>query len=1193
MRELINGSFEPLWRQNARRDADKFKTELLRAPMGRRMFLAGFASTLLLEYIAQRRAVALPTLQASASSSTGPSVTGITNAKTGAEYPYIPEALRAMRDGDAILLPAGRTYRYRGEQRHYAHYLNTNPYQRYGVKNIYLGKGDAGYAGMCGGDYGTIQGIGAANNGRALVTPAYGILARDFLTTDTEMVFDPSTPAINFPPKGTWTYVLGSFNFGQFAYTTMNYAGIDSGNNSLIGVTGPRPATIPAGTIVTTFCGDENKAIFIAAGRNPGWTFTNIELAYTAYAGGIVSSIQQQDSFPNGPLVGSISLTNCFVHDCKQGMGLGHAGVGDTPIFIRLFDTELTRMGDFDYGGQTHNIYVGHVGEFVMDNCFSHHSCSDWLIKSRAEVSILSFCQIRGERTDSNPGGVDSSGCDFSNGGLVYLIGNIHQQSRNAANQAVNYMAEGHWYGSAAGGAPNHIQELYAVNCTFIGPDNGVGKAGAGDAPIKVNDIAVWNPPPTKLGQITRGAQAARRYVVQLSHNGEISGESHGSWIGSYVGNAYVQELLDVAANKLLTVASPVRMTGTASWNCYANYGDPPLYKNSPYPQPKIGNYYWWDAGYKQPLFELTAGGMMISATARLSNGSASVTGVTGLTSLASIAQLLGLTVFVGGVSSGLCVWTVDTTTNSFTMNGPFSGAGGEQTITFGYMLWCGTTYATALGDSIGMAVGGNYASSYTDGGYHYQGIPLVTGALIQVAPGRRLVVHAPPSGPSWATGVNFWAQSIRYASDYAFGPMALGDAGRFGLTKMTTSPIAFGGSWTSPPGVINKAQWLQHNIFKQNAAPIQFGADFTESDTGLTNNNPTREKLKWYRRGAINNNGNTADYWYTVVPAGGLSSYTDTIWFSGPNRNTFGSVSIWRGCAANPFDTNFPTAVANGNNATAITTAAGNIVVLAGIRGSGRAGAGFTPMSAASFMHTSYRALASAQTGLNVTEVGGNASDHMLVDVLVGGSAPPTLADSMTIASGARSAKLEFTIAAAQEGDVLALMIATDNVSNVLAVGQVGPPFLGDAVGVAPIVVIKNCLAANYSYAGGGLAVNGGAPGGGIASPVSGYVVPAANLTEANNIKSNPWNRLTFGSPSWGAVFATSIQADFDYRLASNSPAMNAAADPGSSPRGQDLVPHYQISWRGSRPDGTPIPAKAGRSDVGPGTAGSAGALS
>jgi hypothetical protein len=74
--------------------------------------------------------------------------------------------------------------------------------------------------------------------------------------------------------------------------------------------------------------------------------------------------------------------------------------------------------------------------------------------------------------------------------------------------------------------------------------------------------------------------------------------------------------------------------------------------------------------------------------------------------------------------------------------------------------------------------------------------------------------------------------------------------------------------------------------------------------------------------------------------------------------------------------------------------------------------------------------------------------------------------------------------------------------------------------------------------------------------------------------------------------VFADPSQASYDYRLAPGSPALNAAADPGRSRHGQDLVPQYQSGWHGLPTNGTAIPAKNGRSDIGNGKTGSIGAL-
>jgi hypothetical protein len=227
-----------------------------------------------------------------------------------------------------------------------------------------------------------------------------------------------------------------------------------------------------------------------------------------------------------------------------------------------------------------------------------------------------------------------------------------------------------------------------------------------------------------------------------------------------------------------------------------------------------------------------------------------------------------------------------------------------------------------------------------------------------------------------------------------------------------------------------------------------------------------------------------------------------------------------------------------------------------------------------------SYKSSSSALTGQVVTEDGGSSGAPMIVDALVGTSAPPTLISTTSISGGGLRA-INFTVHSSNAGDVLYLMLAADSVGNINAIGKIGLPLASTAVGVSPIVVIQNCISANFNSALRSMAmVPGRTP------------LPPANITETTNLAANPFNGTSFGSPSWATVFADADQTHFDYRLAVSSPAKNAASNPGTSPRGQDLIPHYQTKWHGSTAGGTPIPAKAPRSDIAPALTGSIGAL-
>lgn len=1196
-RELIDGHFEPLWRHNARRDADAFKDELSSSSPTRRRFLAGAGVALLAEYLDTRRAIAaFPRGSVSTSG-----LTQITNARTGTTYQYLYQALVAMQSGDTILLPAGLTHQFGGSPVYYANYRETNWIGRVtGVSGSGFGSTCLGATGNYGGklaaDYGTIQGVGTTNNGRALMSPPFGILAADFHHGDTEMFFDPSTPVSRFDPAGNFVQVIGNYNFAQFANVNMSYTGLDLAGNGLTGMTDGLGATaIPAGTLICAYIVN-GKGIFVTCGQNPGWTFTNLEFAYTAWAGGqnVVSSIQQSDSNPGGPYVGSMTLNNCYIHDTKQGPGLGYSGIGSTgAIFAHMFDTELYNNGAYhSTNSDTHNTYIGHLSELIMDNCYSHHTAGTWLVKTRAALNFLRYCQIRGERTDSNPFGDDNSGVDFSNGGLCYVIGGVFQQSLNAANQTIDMSAEFGASGAMEGGALNPLVELYAVNNTFIGPANGTGISGqngaVGKAPIRWNNLGVQNPEIPLLSQSAGGSLAARTYFGLNSVIGTGGGETTTADFNGGVGALpIVWNSLAISANNLITVASPFTHTGASTYNCYMNYDDPQPFLNYSFPQVQQGNLYFWDAGFTQPVFSQTSGGTLISITGTLTNGSNQVTALSGLTGLASITQLRDMSLYTPGGPTGLFVSTVNVATGTLSLNGNYTGITGSVILTFGYYLYCGFTYATALGDSVLLAIQGfnpvASGATWYDGSYTFQTTRLVNAATIQIDPGNRLVVAAPPTGPTWATGVNFWAALHNWDPGWGYvGVDNFLDAGIIGLTKLTSSPMSFAGSFTTSPGILVKSQVLQQPLFLQNASPISIGTPFTEASTGLVNLNPTRTKLQWFRRGA-SFNGGVMESWYAVVPGGGLSSYSDTIYLQNAKSTLIkGALSIWRGCTAGIFDANFPSPSMQTSNVGSITTAGGNVTVLALFRSGGTAGAGYTQLQTATGLNAMFASFSAGQTALPVTETGGSSADILMTDCLTGTSAAPTLVTSQLISGASGSAQVNFTVASANAGDILYLQIITDQ-ANLAAIGQIGPPPYSLAVNASPYCLVQNCLTANF---------NSAAVGGGLVVTDRIVAMPAGAVTETTNLKANPFNGTTFGSPTWATVFSDSNQADYVYTLASGSPALNAASNPGSSPEGQNLIPTFQTGWSGLPTPGTPIPAKVGRTDIGPALTGSIGAL-
>lgn len=1180
---------EPLWRFNARNDADRQKELLFKSGINRRAFIAGGA-VLLNEYLEQRRAVASPLFKPGGSSSGGAgSIYILANPST--TYSGLENAFFAMVNGDTLMLPAGLTYQYSGQTYYYANYASTKWVHSSGVGygSNYLG---SSYGGTMAADHGFVQAYGAANNGRAQITPPYGILAADyhanFSSGDPTMVFNSSTPVSNFWPCLTYPTTVSlnvspGVNNGAFTYDDMSYTGIDVPSNSLTGVTSNFSGTVRAGTIV--FAGMWNgQGIFVPVGQNPGWSFTNLELAYAP------QGIRQIDSNPGGPYISSCSLTNCFIHDCPQSNFLGYAGIGSANnISVQIFNSEIVYCG---YDGQTHNMYVGHISELIFDNSYTHLTCGAWVFKTRAALNLVTYSQLRGERTSAFTG-IDQAS-DLSQGGLTYFIGTIHQMSLNPGNAATfNYRAEygpiatwQQYTGSTEAGSLNPLQEFYHVNCNFIG-----STSGALIGPLQVYAIGPAPPPFPLLGQSAGGALPARQYWATVTGAGTSGGETISTPLAGGVANATVYENLNVSAGNVFVVNSPVQPTGVSAWNCYANYGDPLMYMSNPTAPGNYGagNSFFWDSGLTQQVFNTTSGGSTISVTGTFVSGNNVITSVSGLVGLASLFQLIGMTVYIGGVNTQLIVNTVDPVAATITMSGSYTGSGA---ITFGYLLLCGFTYQTTLGESINAALdytswmqGGGYFSfnNYTDGSYTSTGANLVVRPFMKVDPGQKLVVNAPPSGPTWATGVNFYATPIPYNSS---GPLNNPDAMIFGLTKQGS--IAFGGTYTSPAGVIiAKAQQIGPNLFLQNSSPIAFGTPFTEPTGGLVNNlNPTRTKLQWFRRaGYQDGNGTSIDAWFTVVPTGGLSSYNETISLAFGSSVAAGNVSIWRGCAANPFDPNFLIPVLETNASIAVNTAVGNIVVLGhfntGYGGSGvTAGSGFIQLSQQSYMNAEYAPFTTAQTGLNITQTGGQSYNAGIADVLVGASASPTLVSNQAITS-ASGATVSFTIASANAGDVIYLGFS----AHAAAIGKVGAPAASSAVGVSPVILIQNCLAANYNPSSTG--------GWGYVADNGNAAIPGANLTVTSSLQANPYNGSTFTAPLWATVFTDPNQADFNYALNKpSSPAVGTATVPSpSTVHGQSLIPIYEVSWSGLPTPGTPIPAKAGRSDINaPG--GSIGAL-
>ena len=167
-----------------------------------------------------------------------------------------------------------------------------------------------------------------------------------------------------------------------------------------------------------------------------------------------------------------------------------------------LTDTSSTSTVTIEYSefafngfgdGQTHNLYIGHVGTLIFRYNYSHHAIIGHLLKSRAAQNLILYNRLSDEAT-----GTASYQIDLPNGGKSYVIGNVIEQGpANDNNTLVAYMEEG-----TDPANPNH--QLFVVNNTFrndAGSGTFVSVAAGADAATITNNI--FSGPGTLTNQTT------------------------------------------------------------------------------------------------------------------------------------------------------------------------------------------------------------------------------------------------------------------------------------------------------------------------------------------------------------------------------------------------------------------------------------------------------------------------------------------------------------------------------------------------------------------------------------------------------------------------------------------------------------------------------------------------------------------
>ena len=152
--------------------------------------------------------------------------------------------------------------------------------------------------------------------------------------------------------------------------------------------------------------------------------------------------------------------------------------------------------------GQSHNMYINHVGSFTLQYCYSHDASVGHLVKSRAARSYILYNRLSGES------GTDSYELDLPNGGVAYVIGNLIQQGVSTQNPLmVTFGEEGAIAGSALFLLNNTIVNGLPTGGLFLNVDSSVS------TPAVVTNNILWGN--TRMN-IFRGAAILKNNLINV-----------------------------------------------------------------------------------------------------------------------------------------------------------------------------------------------------------------------------------------------------------------------------------------------------------------------------------------------------------------------------------------------------------------------------------------------------------------------------------------------------------------------------------------------------------------------------------------------------------------------------------------------------------------------------------------------------
>jgi len=183
----------------------------------------------------------------------------------------------------------------------------------------------------------------------------------------------------------------------------------------------------------------EGKAIWVIKGRDV--VVENIEFTGAQVPDGNGAGIRSEGN--------NLKIVNCYFHDNQEGI-LSSNDLTDSIIDIE--NSEFARDGGNE--GRSHEIYISPIKQLIVRGSYFHDGRVGHLVKTRARTSIIIANRITDE------GGNASYEIDASNGGRVFVIGNLFEKNPRAENSIT--------VANAMEGATNPEQEFYVVNNTFL-----------------------------------------------------------------------------------------------------------------------------------------------------------------------------------------------------------------------------------------------------------------------------------------------------------------------------------------------------------------------------------------------------------------------------------------------------------------------------------------------------------------------------------------------------------------------------------------------------------------------------------------------------------------------------------------------------------------------------------------------------